>query len=237
MRVCHIYVLRDPRDNSVRYVGQTINPRRRRWQHLNPKTPKHPVAHWAKKMRSIGMTVLFELIDSCSGCGDDLERKWIKSFREQGARLYNLTDGGNSQLVFSEQTIAKIKATQNRPDIRQAKAERAKRFWETASPEFRERQRNAARSYLLGRPKSPEAIAKTAAAHTGKPKRPESIAKRSAARRGKPQSPETRLKISLRMKEVAKSAEHMRQFEACRSMRLKTEQRREIGSFVGADSQ
>lgn len=94
-----IYVLVDPNDLTVRYVGQTANPRARRLTHREEpvQCEGNPLlAAWKAALRATGKNVLFRIVDSAltPQDADYRERKWIAYYRQLG-RLHNVHRGGS----------------------------------------------------------------------------------------------------------------------------------------------
>ncbi len=87
-----IYALLDPDTYEVRYIGKTSSPRRRYLAHRNTRK-RMPVHLWWDSLPiEPVMAVVASAID------DDwqsLERLLIAQARAEGARLLNLTDGGD----------------------------------------------------------------------------------------------------------------------------------------------
>jgi hypothetical protein len=93
-RQTFIYILIDPRDGQVRYVGKTNNTKRRYNHHLidNVKSYK---SSWVKQLRKIELRPTLEVIDEVPI--DEWvfwEKYWIAQFRAWGFNLTNLSDGG-----------------------------------------------------------------------------------------------------------------------------------------------
>lgn len=94
--ISHIYTLKDGVGN-VRYVGQTINPTRRQWQHRswsNNTTERH-VCKWIRSLLADGKQPVFSIIETTTE-PDDRERYWVAHFREAGCDLLNMNEGGNT---------------------------------------------------------------------------------------------------------------------------------------------
>jgi GIY-YIG catalytic domain len=90
-----IYRLIDPRDESVRYIGVTIDPFVRYSCHLNGDRRYISRWNWLRKLGQLGLKPRFDIIES--GFGDrwvEREQHWIAHYRSEGARLFNLTSGG-----------------------------------------------------------------------------------------------------------------------------------------------
>jgi hypothetical protein len=87
-----IYILTDPRDNSVRYVGQSADPASRLLGHISDnhmitKSRKHS---WVLNLRAIGMTPRMFVVDNVETAESNAaERRWIEHFRAKGADLLN----------------------------------------------------------------------------------------------------------------------------------------------------
>lgn len=91
-----IYVLRDPTDGAVRYVGSTMRETARLRQHLSERAPRHKSRKhlWLRGLRQAGLKPSMEIIEAGYGNGRTAaEKRWIKRFREAGADLVNGTPG------------------------------------------------------------------------------------------------------------------------------------------------
>lgn len=119
-RTAFIYGLADPRTGEIRYVGRTVNLRHRTRRHLRVAGTESPSLYrdrWIKQLLSEGLEfnlIVLETIDeSQSG---EAETKWIAKLREEGARLTNLTDGGDGITGFEWQAGSnRGSATPGRP--------------------------------------------------------------------------------------------------------------------------
>lgn len=102
MKICFIYVLRDPRDSSIRYVGKTINPDKRLKGHIweSSKTNTHK-ANWIKSLLSIGLKPTIKVIEECSDNEwEEKEKYYIALYKEQyGKLLTNGTSGGEGGIT------------------------------------------------------------------------------------------------------------------------------------------
>src|SRR5574337_989309 len=183
-----VYGLCSSEDGKIRYVGQTIGLISARLrQHLHsPKRSKSAVAKWIKREIERGNTIrIFQIETNC--VLHDTEKRLIAFYKRIGARLLNLTDGGEGTIGW------RGNAGNKRPDLAE---------------------RNRLASGIPGRPSSPETNAKISAANKGKKKpwlaernklglgRPghphtdESKAKIGAANAGRKHSEESRKKMS-----------------------------------------
>jgi hypothetical protein len=106
-----VYSLSDPRTDQVRYVGITGNLKRRFRNHLNCFDRTHR-ACWIKSLTSIGLKPIIVILEQVDRYFDDAERAWILGFRQAGADLTNLTDGGDGTFgrLFTNEAIEKMKS-------------------------------------------------------------------------------------------------------------------------------
>lgn len=89
-----IYSLVDPRTNRVRYIGATNNLKTRISNHLYGIDRGH-CKNWIKSLTVLGLRPIAIVLDVVEDHQrEDAERAWILGFRQSGASLTNLTDGG-----------------------------------------------------------------------------------------------------------------------------------------------
>lgn len=120
----YIYVLIDPRDDRIRYVGKTDSIERRLSEHIydgkhnKKKTAK---SNWIEEILKEGMTPRLEVLETVKPREwKERERYWIQFFRKTIPDLNNMTDGGDG-LDFSESHFAKLvskKAQQTRKETK-----------------------------------------------------------------------------------------------------------------------
>lgn len=108
-----IYGLVDPRDNQVRYIGKTVHLEIRLAEHIKDakkevKTYKHDWIRSLLKIDLVPSVVILDIADS--GEWQEAEKKVIAHYLKLGARLTNLTDGGDGLEGYnhSEETKNKI---------------------------------------------------------------------------------------------------------------------------------
>lgn len=91
-----IYALKDPRTNEVRYIGWSVDPRRRFKGHINEsKRETSYKAKWICKLLRDGVEPVQEILERGSGPNwIEAERRWITLFRSAGYRLTNTQEGG-----------------------------------------------------------------------------------------------------------------------------------------------
>ena len=112
-----VYALIDPRVDDdimcVRYIGKSRNAKTRLYEHryqAKKKTNTH-LYHWYNKLLSDGVEpVLVVLRNVSKKLSGSWEKAYIKKFFRLGAKLTNLTDGGDGTFghVMSEETKAKM---------------------------------------------------------------------------------------------------------------------------------
>lgn len=91
-----IYVLIDPRDCAVRYVGATQSKLYRRCathRAMSKKTTT-PVAGWIRELMALGLRPQIRPFGDPTDAWEGAERQAILHFRGQGADLLNVADGG-----------------------------------------------------------------------------------------------------------------------------------------------
>ena len=110
-----IYALEDEAGN-VRYVGKTIRYlHQRHTSHIRAaKCGRLPVNQWLRGQVAKGQRLCIRLLENVPDGPDWIERErhWIARFRQEGARLLNLTNGGEGLhgLKFSDEHKARIGA-------------------------------------------------------------------------------------------------------------------------------
>lgn len=109
-----IYALCEFPSMEIRYVGKTMRSLLQRLKgHMQAaKKPQLPVGRWISKRRCEGKKICIKLLETVQGDKDwaSREKFWILKHKQDGARLLNLTDGGEglSGHIFSEEHKAKI---------------------------------------------------------------------------------------------------------------------------------
>ena len=187
-RTAVIYVLKDPRDGLIRYVGKTNNPRRRLDRHIaeNGNALRHP---WLKELRELGIEPIFEIVETVVGDQwQDREKHWIMHYRDAGCDLLNANAGGTGGLGFVPS-----------PETRQRISDALRLNWATHPRSFPQRGREKISALHKGRKRPPETGRNISAAKMGYKHTPESREKMSRSKRGKsrqPHSEETKQKLA-----------------------------------------
>jgi len=109
-----IYTLCDA-NGEVRYIGKTVATLRNRLSgHLFEA--RHGWSgyrsNWIRTMLAVGEVPAICLLEEVDGNGYECEVAWIKKYRQKGAGLTNMTDGGEGTVgrIVSEETRAKLRA-------------------------------------------------------------------------------------------------------------------------------
>ena len=137
-----IYVLIDPRDKGVRYVGKTKRSLEARLgahcSEARIKTGTHKI-HWIRELLGLKLKPLIEQIKEVEGDWSLEEIEVIRELRESGIELTNASIGGSAPMLgrrHSPETILKMKARRNNYS-KEESAVRSKRFRSLkANPNF-----------------------------------------------------------------------------------------------------
>ena len=165
-----IYVIENLLDGKM-YIGQTIDPARRRRGHFSPSS-KCPYISNAIQKYGIG-NFDFRLLEECTTLEDanTQEKYWIKELASLAPHGYNLREGGDAGGLPSQETIEKI------------------RLANTGKKQTEEQKEKRAASHR-GRKNTPETIEKMSKAARNRP--PE-----KCSMFGKKHSVETKRRMSL----------------------------------------
>lgn len=107
----YIYVLIDPRNYQVRYVGQTPRLDGRYKEHCRKHYKNNYRSHWLNNLHSLKIKPLMIVLEECDESNwEERETYWIKWYREDVCNLTNTTEGGEGVTghVVSEETRMKI---------------------------------------------------------------------------------------------------------------------------------
>jgi hypothetical protein len=82
----YIYVLIDPRDLSIRYVGKTIDPGNRMRAHIYPHNStkdKNIKMIWTEELKRIGLEPIMQVLASCKPEESEIfEYRYFKLFKD-----------------------------------------------------------------------------------------------------------------------------------------------------------
>jgi hypothetical protein len=93
-KICTIYGLVDPRDGSVKYVGASINPRKRHMEHCSivysPWIIKTQKDKWLLELHQLGLKAELKIIKECTLAeSDEMECKIYEEYLLLG-ELYQM---------------------------------------------------------------------------------------------------------------------------------------------------
>lgn len=111
MKYTSIYVLIDPRNNKVRYVGKSNNIKQRYMAHINKARKQNLHKYnWINLLKRLNLKPKLKIIEIVPiSKWKSRERYWIKYYRNNRNKAYkllNYDDGGNG-LTFGNQTSFK----------------------------------------------------------------------------------------------------------------------------------
>ncbi len=199
-RTHFIYALVDTRDDSIRYIGQSLKPEARAIRHVHDTTRNQRDGkyltikeRWLVSLLEAGLRPICRIIDSTQSKAeiDKAEVRWIAYYRALAPGVLTNTSSGGASLPPgihpSEETIRRISA--------------AKTGRKASPAELAHIQKLAARR--RGQKMNPASYVNVRAANLGRPKTPEERAKLSKANKGKTASPAARAKISAAKKKIS----------------------------------
>lgn len=184
-RTWYIYVLKDPRYNTVRYVGWSYDVEQRISAHIStaPKIKSHK-AHWIRQLLSVDLRPIIEVIEFGDSDWREAEKRWIAHYRNIGADLTNMTDGGDGTpgcypdestrqkmsvaRTGRKQTPESIAKTQMAMTGRKKSKEHIQKMSDVRKGIVPVAATTAAAIANRGRRQSPEHVAKRIAPHIGK---------------------------------------------------------------------
>lgn len=88
-----VYILTDPRDGQVRYVGISCNVERRYDEHINHDNHNRTKLNWIQGLKDAGLLPQFSVIESELPMETAIarERYWIRHYLNLGAPLTNIS--------------------------------------------------------------------------------------------------------------------------------------------------
>jgi hypothetical protein len=200
-----IYVLVDPRNGDIRYVGFTAGDlETRRRDHLSERKKNNNETHrarWLRKLKKLKLEPMIRVVQQIPlYCWQQAEQYWIAFFRQEGCPLTNATEGGEGTLGWrarpeTRQRMSKAQKGHLLSEESRRKISKAKKGVKSKlTPE--QRRANARKNYTW----TPEQRIKFSAATKGqkrKPHTPEAKVKISASSKGRVKSEKECLNISL----------------------------------------
>lgn len=237
-----VYLLSDPRGDAARYVGVTKDLKHRMAEHLSTGT-RTWCKNWIKSLLAIGLRPVVSVLEIVPDHQrEDAERAWILGFRQTGANLTNLTDGGEGcpGMICTPEARAKISTANrglkrsNETRSKMSKSFRGRKFSKEARVRMGAAGKRRARSWNelarlvtlnVGRKHSPQARANMSRGQMGNknclghPHSLETRFKMSLSHRGRPKSEQHRAKLSLAHKGIFPSLETRKKMSRIRKGR------------------
>ena len=117
-KLVYIYLLSDPISGEARYVGKSIDPDYRLYEHIifRFKDKNLHKRHWINKLICCNLKPNLNIIERVDNIDnwENRERYWIKTLREAGCNMINISDGGFGSKgyvpFFSEEHKKRISA-------------------------------------------------------------------------------------------------------------------------------
>ncbi len=106
-----IYTLIDPRDELIRYVGQTSNPKVRYRSHLRGNKYRNThTTNWIQGLLDLNLKPIMIEIDQCEIKDLDItEQSYIRLYKSFGCNLTNHSIGGHSSLGCKHSLESRLK--------------------------------------------------------------------------------------------------------------------------------
>lgn len=108
----YIYSLEDPETGEVRYVGKTIDLKRRFGYHCTTGREGQRKDRWVMNLKGRGLVPKMEVLEVVMCVEDEewyeVEKFWIKYLRFLGCRLLNIEEGGRGKNRASKETREKL---------------------------------------------------------------------------------------------------------------------------------
>lgn len=128
MNTVYIYGLFDPRNLELRYIGRASNPRNRLYRHVHEakvSTITHKNA-WIRGLLNNRLYPAIEVLEECTEENwQEVEQAWIAEAREKGAKLLNVTMGGEGVIgyVFTDEQRKKLSEAQKKRVLSESQKE------------------------------------------------------------------------------------------------------------------
>jgi hypothetical protein len=96
----NIYVLIDPRNNSIKYLGKTIKSLNKRLSSHMIDNSKSKKSSWIKSLKSQNLKPIIQLVDVVENDWEFWEEYWITNIKMLGIDLLNHTNGGEGMYGY-----------------------------------------------------------------------------------------------------------------------------------------
>ena len=99
----YIYILLDPLGEMVGYVGKSINPEKRFYQHLAERCTNKDKIRWIGKLRELRTKPLLYILEETDTRRERIrESFWIDETRKMGYQLFNIAKVNPKENLVSE---------------------------------------------------------------------------------------------------------------------------------------
>jgi hypothetical protein len=117
----HIYILKNPDTNEIRYVGQTNDIKRRLDRHIqnsrNFKDKRH-ISNW---IRSLSNKPILEIVETCTyNIRNEREQYWINYYKSIGYDLCNHSKGGSGAGKGNTNCLGRVLSDKTKEKLRRA---------------------------------------------------------------------------------------------------------------------
>lgn len=236
-----IYALIDPRNNECRYVGKSVRVKARYHRHCNPQDDnKTHSACWVRSLLPLKPKLVI-LEEVASEHWVEAEQFWIAYMKGLGARLTNLTVGGEGVLGIKvgEETRAKMSKSQSgRVSPMKGKShseDTLKRMSEVKLGKLKsEETKNKMSEAQKGHEVKESTRAKLSESHKVIFNTPEMFAKMSKVRKGRVTSEETKVKLAIASTGKTRSAEARAKMSE--KAKLREQRKKEEGYVVSEET-
>ena len=103
-----IYALVDPDENRVRYIGKSVQPTVRYYNHLSDSSRKESALYvWIRELLNTGKFPKLFILEECEESAlEEREKHWIRNINNSGHRLLNF--GGRRHFEYQAANLSKI---------------------------------------------------------------------------------------------------------------------------------
>jgi hypothetical protein len=111
----YIYVLRDPINSDIRYVGQTNDCKRRLNKHITNSKSLKDSRHISNWIRSLSSSPIMDIIEVCDySIRNERENYWINHYKDEGCDLCNSSKGGAGAGIGNKNCLGRVISKETR---------------------------------------------------------------------------------------------------------------------------
>lgn len=117
----HIYILKHPDTQNIRYVGQTNDIKRRLDRHIQNSKNINDKRHLSNWIRTLSGKPIMEVIETCEYEERNIrELYWISYYKELGLDLCNHSKGGAGAGIGNTNCVGRILSEETKSKLRRA---------------------------------------------------------------------------------------------------------------------